>query len=262
MPPTAFVEHAPSFALLLFFSMLACLELGRRIGRRRANADPQGWQAGTGVIEGAIFALLGLMLGFTFAAAIGRVDMRRQLIVAEANAIGTAYLRLDLLPEREQPAMRDLLRRYTDARLSVYEKIREDLAAAFAELDRATALQREIWQTTVRATRDADGSVASRLLLPAINEMIDITAVRTTAARTHNPLLFYALIACLLLISSLLAGYAMSWSRDRNWLHIVGFALVTTAVVYVIVDIDYPRIGLFRMDAADQVLYETRAAMK
>jgi hypothetical protein len=262
MPSTVFVEHAPSFALLLFFSMLACLELGRRIGRRRANADPHGWQAGTGVIEGAIFALLGLMLGFTFSAAIGRLDTRRQLIVAEANAIGTAYLRLDLLPEREQPAIRDLFRRYTDARLRVYAKIREDLAAAFAELDRSTALQGEIWQTTVAATRAADGSAASRLLLPAINEMIDITAVRTTAARTHNPLLFYALIACLLLISSLLAGYAMSWSRDRNWLHIVGFALVTTAVVYVIVDIDYPRIGLFRMDAADQVLYETRATMK
>lgn len=262
MPSTAFVEHAPSFALLLFFSMLACLELGRRIGRRRANADPQGWQAGTGVIEGAIFALLGLMLGFTFSAAIGRLDTRRQLIVAEANAIGTAYLRLDLLPAPEQPAMRDLFRRYTDARLSVYAKVREDLAAAFAELDRSTALQGEIWQATVAATRAADGSAASRLLLPAINEMIDITAVRTTTARTHNPLLFYALIACLLLISSLLAGYAMSWSRDRNWLHIVGFAVVTTAVVYVIIDIDYPRIGLVRMDAADQVLYETRAAMK
>jgi hypothetical protein len=256
------IENAPRFALLLFLSMLVCLELGRRIGRRRASADPQGWQAGTGVIEGAIFALLGLMLGFTFSAAIGRIDMRRQLIVAEANAIGTAYLRLDLLPERDQPAMRDLFRRYTDARLSVYEKIREDLAAALAELDRATALQGEIWQSTMRATRESDGSAASRLLVPAINEMIDLTAVRTAAARTHNPLLFYALIAGLLLISSLLAGYAMSWSRDRNWLHLVGFALVTTAVVYVIIDIDYPRVGLFRLDAADQVLYETRAAMK
>jgi hypothetical protein len=262
MSSQVLIENAPRFALLLFLSMLVCLELGRRIGRRRASADPQGWQAGTGVIEGAIFALLGLMLGFTFSAAIGRIDMRRQLIVAEANAIGTAYLRLDLLPERDQPAMRDLFRRYTDARLSVYEKIREDLSAAFAELDRATALQGEIWRSTMRATREPDGSAASRLLVPAINEMIDITTVRTAAARTHNPLLFYALIAGLLLISSLLAGYAMSWSRDRNWLHLVGFALVTTAVVYVIVDIDYPRVGLFRLDAADQVLYETRAAMK
>ena len=74
-------------------------------------------------------------------------------------------------------------------------------------------------------------------------------------------MIFYLLIAVLLLIGSLLAGYAMSRSDERNWLHIFGFALVTTAVIYVIIDVDYPRIGLFRIDAADQVLYETRAAM-
>ena len=262
MSPDVFVRYASGFAIGSFVAMLACLELGRRIGRSRARTDPEGWQAGTGVIEGAIFALLGLMLGFTFSAAIGRIDVRRQQIVAEANAIGTAYLRLDLLPEGEQPAMRDLFRRYTDARLSVYEKVALDLPAALAELDRATALQSEIWRATVRATRDRDSSAASRLLLPAVNEMIDITSVRTMAAWTHNPMLFYVLIAVLLVISSLLAGYAMARSRERNWLHIIGFALVTTAVVFVIIDVDYPRIGFFRLDAADRVLYETRAAMR
>ena len=261
MSSQLFVEYASGFALGLFFTMLVCLELGRRIGRNRARTDPEGWQAGTGVIEGAIFALLGLMLGFTFSAAIGRIDIRRQQVVDEANAIGTAYLRLDLLPENEQPAMRDLFRRYTDARLSVYATIHHDLAKALAELDRATALQGEVWRSTVRATKDRDSSAASRLLLPAVNEMIDITSVRTMAARTHNPVLFYVLIAFLLIISSLLAGYAMARSQERNWLHIVGFSLVTTAVVFVIIDIDYPRIGFFRIDAADQVLYETRAAM-
>jgi ABC-type glycerol-3-phosphate transport system permease component len=261
MTSQALVEYASGFAIGLFFTMLVCLELGRRIGRYRADTDPEGWQAGTGVIEGAIFALLGLMLGFTFSAAIGRVDVRRQQIVAEANAIGTAYLRLDLLPDNEQAPMRDLFRRYTDARLSAYAKVRSDLTAAFEELGRATALQGEIWRATVRATKDRDTSAASRLLLPAVNELIDITAVRTTAARTHNPVLFYVLIAFLLIISSLLAGYAMARSNVRNWLHIIGFALVTTAVVFVIIDIDYPRIGFFRIDTADQVLYETRAAM-
>ena len=261
MNPMAFVQYSVGFAAGLFLAMLACLEVGRRVGRRRAQRDPQGWQAGTGVIEGAIFGLLGLMLGFTFSAAIGRLDMRRQQVVAEANAIGTAYLRLDLLPANEQPELRDAFRRYTDARLNGYAKIREDFPAAMAELERATALQGEIWQATVRATQNADALAASRLLLPAVNEMIDITAVRTTAARTHNPLLFYGLIAFLLIVSSLLAGYAMSKSRERNWLHIIGFATITAAVVYTIIDVDYPRVGFFRMDAVDQVLYDVRASM-
>lgn len=260
--PWAFVEYSHFFSGFLFLAMLVCLELGRRIGRRRAARDPEGWQAGTGVIEGAMFGLLGLMLGFTFSAAIGRVDMRREQIVAEANAIGTAYLRLDLLPERDQPALRDAFRAYTDARLRAYALVKEDFPAALAELDRANAMQGEIWQGVVAAARSAETSAPSILLLPAVNEMIDITAVRMMAARTHNPPMFYGLIAFLLIVSSLLAGYAMSRSVERNWLHIVGFAVITTAVVYVIIDVDYPRVGLFRMDAADQALYEVRATMK
>jgi hypothetical protein len=257
-----FVQYASAYTLFLFVAMLVCLELGRRIGRRRAERDPDGWQAGTGVIEGAMFGLLGLMLGFTFSAAMGRVDARRNHIVSEANAIGTAYLRIDLLPERDQPAIRDAFRRYTDTRLNAYALVNTDIRAALAEVERANGQQAEIWQATVRAGRESGSAPAMMLLLPAVNEMIDITAVRMMAGRTHNPPMFYGLIGFLLIVTSLLAGYATSRSGARNWLHIVGFAVITTAVVYVIIDVDYPRIGFFRMDTADQALYEVRAAMK
>jgi hypothetical protein len=256
-----FIEYSNVYTLFLFVLMLVCIESGRRVGRRRSEQDPAGWQAGTGVIEGAMFGLLGLMLGFTFSAAMGRVETRRAQVVAEANAIGTAYLRLDLLPEREQPAIRDAFRRYTDARLRAYALVSEDLTAAFAEADRATVLQGEIWRATVRAVQASGASTATMLLLPAVNEMIDVTAVRMMSARSHNPPLFYVLIGLLLIVTSLLAGYAMARSSARNWLHILGFAVITTAVVYVIIDVDYPRLGFFRMDAADQALYEVRATM-
>ena len=82
----------------LFIGMLCLLEVGRRVGQRRREADTEGARAGVGVIDGAVFALLGLLLAFTFSGAAARFDTRRHLIVEEANAIGTAYLRLDLLP--------------------------------------------------------------------------------------------------------------------------------------------------------------------
>src|SRR4051812_45493567 len=90
------------FAALLIFatifaSTLALLMMGRRIGIRRRAADPEG-AAGSGAIEGAVYGIMGLLLAFTFSGAAARFDMRRQLIVKETNAIGTAYLRLDLLP--------------------------------------------------------------------------------------------------------------------------------------------------------------------
>jgi hypothetical protein len=109
MSPLVLVPAAISVGL--FLGMLACLEIGYRIGRRAAPTDPNAYE-GLSAIEAAIFALLGLLLGFAFAGAVSRLDARRQLIVQEANAIGTAYLRLDLLPPSDQPDLRRLFRDY------------------------------------------------------------------------------------------------------------------------------------------------------
>ena len=90
--------QATVFTLALFSSMLVLLEIGRRIGLRRMAQDSEGARAGVGAVEGAVFGLLGLLIAFTFSGAASRFDTRRQLIVEETNDIGTAYLRLDLLP--------------------------------------------------------------------------------------------------------------------------------------------------------------------
>src|SRR6266849_4254262 len=105
----------------LFLGILACLEIGYRRGRRTLAAESDATSAGISAIEAAVFGLLGLIIAFSFGGAATRLEARRQQIAQEANAIGTAYLRLDLLPEIEQPTLRDLFRRYLDARLRVYE---------------------------------------------------------------------------------------------------------------------------------------------
>ena len=106
-----FTFKALLLAAGLFAAMLAFQELGRRLGVSRAAHDPEGARAGAGVVDGAIFALLGLLIAFTFSGAASRFDHRRALIVEEANAIGTAYLRVDLLPAAAQAEMRDSFRR-------------------------------------------------------------------------------------------------------------------------------------------------------
>ncbi|RPI56041.1 MAG: hypothetical protein EHM55_06090 [Acidobacteria bacterium] len=99
-----------------FLGMLGCVQLGYRIGHR-GGADKKDATDAFQAIEAAIFALLGLLLGFAFAGAMTRLDARRQLIIHEASAIGTAYLRLDLAPVSEQPALRHLFRSYLEARV-------------------------------------------------------------------------------------------------------------------------------------------------
>ncbi len=141
---------AALLAIGLFIGILILLEVGRRLGGRRLAIDPEGARAGTGAVEGAIFALVGLLIAFTFSGAASRFDTRRDLIVQETNAIGTAWLRLDLLPASAQPAIRENFRHYVDARLEVYRKL-PDIQAVQAELAKATALQGQIWTQAVAA---------------------------------------------------------------------------------------------------------------
>ena len=100
------------------------------------------------------------------------------------------------------------------------------------------------------------------LLLPALNQMIDITTTRTMAAKIHPPLIIFVMLVVLTLVGALFAGYGMAAAKTRSWVHMIGFALVMAAGVYIILDLEYPRLGLIHIHAADQVLVDLRQSMK
>jgi hypothetical protein len=254
-----FTFNAMLLAIGLLAAVLVCIEAGRRIGLRRAARDGDSGQAGFGVVDGAVFALLGLLLAFTFSGALSRFDERRQLIVDEANAIGTAYLRIDLLPAAVQPELRDGMRRYLDARLAAYRAV-PDMQKVEAELARAGAIQQELWSRAVQA--GAASQPATMLLLPALNEVFDIATTRTMAARMHPPPVVFVLLFTFALLGALLAGNAMAAVGGRHWLHSATLAFALAGAVYVILDMEYPRVGFIRVDAFDQVLVDVRQGMR
>ena len=260
MPDMTMIVTAGLTAIGLFGGILILLQVGRRVGARRMARDSEGARAGTGAVEGAVFGLMGLLIAFTFSGAAARFDGRRQLVTEEANCIGTAWLRLDLLPAGMQPALRDSFRRYVDTRIEVYQKL-PDLEAAYAALGRCAALQSEIWTQAVAASREGP-SPATMLLLPALNQMFDITTTRTMAARLHPPAVIFVTLVVLTLVSALLAGYGMAPAKKRSWIHMLGFAFVMAAAVYIILDLEHPRLGLINMHDADQVLVDIRQGMK
>jgi hypothetical protein len=254
-----FVLRTALLAGGLFVGLLVFLELGRRFGARHLARDPEGARQGIGAIEGAVFGLLGLLIAFTFSGAAERFDHRREQIVQEANAIGTAWLRLDVLPAETQPALRELFRQYVDSRLAAYRKL-PDIAAAKAELDQSLALQQQIWSRAVAAAQSSPTPAAATVLLPALNEMIDIVTARTAATIMHPPPAIYGMLFALALLGALFAGAAMAGSRRRSSLHVAGFAAVLAASAYLIFDLEYPRFGLIRIDEADQLLVDVRAS--
>ena len=256
------IISAPLFALSWLGGMLLLMEIGRRAGLRRLARDPDQGMAGLDMTAGAVFAVFGLLITFTFSGSAARLDARRQLVAVEANAIGTAYLRLDLLPATAQPAMRALFRDYVDSRLAVYRQL-PDIDAARAALARSGELQREIWTRAVTAARGAGAAADSaRLLVPALNDMIDITTTRTTALRIHPPPVVYALLFAVGLGCALLAGYRTAESKYRNWVHMLGFTLIMGIGIYVTLGIEYPRMGFVPMDSYDYLLVEVRESMQ
>jgi hypothetical protein len=242
----------------LFLSMLVCLELGHRIGHRAVGGD-EGAHSGLAPIEAAIFALLGLLLGFAFAGAMSRFDDRRQLAIREANAISTAYLRLDLLVS-DQHAMRHLFREYLDARIGAHENVPEDVRDS--QIAEAAELQRRIWARAVVAGRADPSENTGQVVLPAINEMIEVTTARTLANRTQMPTLILVLLCIASLLSAVMAGYSMSNRPRRSVLHMVSYAACIAVTVYAVLDLDNPREGLISLASAEALLEDLRDSIR
>ncbi len=258
------MNHALFAALLslgLCVGMLLMIEIGRRVAIARLARDPKGARTGFSAIESAVLALLGLLLAFTVNGASSRFDVRRNLVITETIDIHTAYIRLDVLPRDFQPAIRENFRRYVDTRLAIYRKL-PDMVAAKDELEKAAQLQREIWRQAVDGVRAPDAPIQSMMvLLPALTAMFDIATTRTWTTQIHPPTVMFVLLFILALTSATLAGYGMAADSSRSWLHMLCLSVIISITVYVILDFEYPRFGLIRVDSFDHALMEVRNLM-
>jgi len=245
---------------MLLVGMPLAMEIGRRVRRTQARGLPETAEAGTGPLDAAVYALFGLLLAFIFSGAAGRFDQRRELITAETNAIGTAWLRIDLLPATTQTTLRPLFREYLESRLQAH-RLMGDPAAAWAEHLRNLELQERIWSAAITGAAESGSPAVLSLTASALNDMIDISTSRFAATRAHPPRVVYWMLILVALAASFLAGMAMARSPTRPWPHILAFTLVICTTTYVILDIEVPRLGFIRVDAADKLLLELLDSM-
>ena len=248
-----------SIVFLLFLGMLLFLELGRRIGQRQIALRGKDARVGVGIVDSAVYGLLALLIGFTFSGAAGRFDRRRDLVAQEANAASTAWIRVDLLPTDAQAVVRDGFRRYMDALIAWYSE-----SSAKKELttqpEYVTAAQGAVWSSAVAACLTPSGERARMLLLPSFNELFDVVDTERAARRMHPPLVIWMMLGITAFAAALFVGYGISNSPKRNWVYIIGFSASVSIATYVILELEFPRLGFARV--RNEALVELRAQMK
>ena len=248
-------------SLGLFLGMLGFIELGRRIGLRHISGRGPNSQAGVGTVDSVVYALLGLLIGFAFSGAAARFDARRDLVAKQIIAIHGSWLRIDAMPAQAQPAIRDAFRRFVDALIVQYAEPETD-GNLYAPSPAVEREEREIWRRSVAVIDTPEGDKLRMLILPPLAEMFASVERERLGRRMHPPPIIFIMITITALAASLFAGYGMATGKTRNWMFIIGVAATVSVEMYIILELELPRLGVVQADSVDAALIELRSEMK
>ncbi len=243
---------------LVFVSVLLMIEIGHRHQRRLLS---RGQSSGVAPVATVVLSLMGLVLAFSFSNAATRLDASRKTILDEANAIETAWLRVDVAEPELQPRLRELFRRYVDARIRVYATNGSTYAQYRRDLARSNELLRDIWTIGLEATPTTRMHNRT-LLMPAIGAMGDAASARTLSLGTHISPSVFGFLFGLVLLGGMLIGALLADANGGHWSYRLIAATVLSATVFVIVDMEYARLGAFHLlEGADALLIDLRRSM-
>jgi hypothetical protein len=233
---------------IVTFVLLALAEVGYRLGIAYRRRDVDAASGHSGSIQGAVLGLLGLLLGFSFAMSVGRFEARRDLLLQEANSIGTTWLRADFLPAPYDQQARDLLVRYTKHRIDGFST--KEGTELFRKMRaEVSQIHRELW-------RCADAAVEEKPTPPVVsfvtslNETIDLDASRLAARRNRVPGAVWLLLLVVAFCGAWASGYSSGVNGTRSVFSELAFPLLIGVVITLIADIDRPNKGLVGISQA------------
>jgi hypothetical protein len=236
----------PGWLVALFFLglMVAASEIGYRMGLRSRAAEKT--QVLVPIITASILGLLGLLLGFTMSMSVTRYDARRRLVLEEANAIKTAYLRIQVVAPPESTELQDLLRQYASNRLRVSQS-----ALDVSKLQQGKAedarLQSELWSRAAALARKEPQSLPAGLLMESLNAVFDLENSRWVGFIAHVPAEVIYVNALMGLVVALMVGYEFGVTRQRHPLSQVLLIVSITMVMVLIIELDEPYSGAIRV---------------
>ena len=237
------LDSLPIWVIYVGLVVLALLaaEVGFRVGiwLQDRNDDP-GESKMTGAVVGGMLGLMAFLLAFTIGIVINQQGERRAMVVEEANAIGTAWLRAGLTEEPDLSAAQPLLREYTEIRLAAAN----DLSLLDDVVARSEEIHNELWAIMGESVRRGFESDIMGLAVESVNDVIDVHSTRLFVFNLRLPRILGMLLLLATILSFLMVGVASSAARKRDTAAMILFALVFSAVLIVIVDLDRPQEGL------------------
>jgi hypothetical protein len=242
------------FILTLLMVLLA-VEVGYQAGMARQRAKSHEKEAPVGAMVGATLGLLAFLLAFTFGLGANMFQAKRDVLLNEANAIGTTWLRADFLPAAERDAARTLLREYVDIRLAAAESGEVEGA-----MQRSEEIHNALWAQASEAMNDDSRSVAAGLFVATLNDVIDLHAKRVTIGlRTRiPPTIWYALYAIAFFSFGTMGYHAGLGATNRSFATLA-VAIIFSAVIWLIADLDTSQEGTLRV--SQQVMVDLRNSM-
>jgi hypothetical protein len=256
---TGFLYGTNEFVICLaFFAlMLAATEVGFRLGRKSEGITPDKTKSQVSTVEAGILAVLGLLLGFTMSMAVSRFEARKQLVLDEANAIGTSCLRTELIPAPQGSEIASLLRQYVDVRVQ-YGTANNDLPRLGSLHTRTISLQKEFWARAVAYGQKDPNPVRVGLLLQSLNQAIDLESARWMALQNPVPTSVIYVNGIVGLLAAMVVGYAFGLNGQRQIFSMWVLALAITLVLAVIIDLDRPRSGFIRISQQPMIDLQRR----
>jgi hypothetical protein len=230
-------------AVISFLVLCSAVWLGASLRGWRGHGELQETREDFDMVVAASLTLLGLIIGFSFSMATSRYDQRKDFEEAEANAIGTEYVRADLLPAGAGQTTRELLRRYLDQRILFYTtRDRRQVAQIQAQ---TAQLQKQLW-STVEAVAIAQPSVVLGLALSGMNDVLNSQGYTEAAWRNRIPRSAWFLMSVIALLCCAMVGYRMGKVHVRRampWM----LPFLIAISYFLIADIDSPRGGVVRV---------------
>jgi hypothetical protein len=242
--------------LVLFVGMIAMVGLGRIAGKiwRKEDPEPRG---GVNSLLGALFALFGFILAFTFGMSGNRYETVRNVTVQEANDIGTAVLRADLYPDSVRYAFRSDFKNYLEARIAYYNNVADSVLFMKAKSDGEKAAN-ALWTRAMQQSKLPNMLIPSNSMIPALNAMFDIATTREVTLIARVPDVIVYMLFILALASSFIAGFTSASIRHKDWIVITGFALLSSMIIYITLDLGRPMRGIIKAEMGQQAILDLR----